>query len=196
MFTFSFRSVFSLPIALCLSSCAQSANTPVDVDGQFAWQTSGSITIARPLPAVTTVMPAKMLGFLPSQSPKGSWLSIDRTTNTVALMDGSDEVTSTHAEGLDLLEPGRFELAHKQRNPLWYAPESYFTNRQLPTPAEGDSRRYLRGALGDFALFLDADTPLHSAPFMSEEISGIRIDEQTLAKMYYSLGVGDIVLVK
>ncbi len=196
MISFSIRSILTPLAVLSIAACSSSKNTPISSSDNTQWQTSGSITIARPLPEVTTVMPSRMLGFLPSQSPKGTWLSIDRENHKVSLMDGADEVTSCTAKGLESLDPGRFELAHKQRNPLWYAPESYFTNRNLPVPSEGDSGRYLRGALGDFALFLDADTPLHSAPFLSDEISGVRLEEQSLAKMYYSLGVGDIVLVK
>ena len=85
---------------------------------------------------------------------------------------------------------------HKQRNPLWYAPDSYFKARLLPLPAEGDRSRFRRGALGEFVLFVDKDTPIHSGPFGSEEIGGIRLEEDDISRLYYQLELGATIRVE
>lgn len=168
----------------CSSLSVRSAQGPVALE-------SGSIVIARPLPAIAP-QPTTMLGFMPSlENRLGAWVSINRDSGEIVLRENDKELFSFVAtEGLESLTPGVFTVVHKQRNPLWYAPDSYFSNRGLPLPAEGSKERFRRGALGEYALYLTPEVPIHSGPVWSEDVGGVRIDEETLSRLYYQLEVG------
>ncbi len=85
--------------------------------------------------------------------------------------------------------PGEYHILHKQATPLWYAPEQYFAARQMDVPAEGDRARYLRGALGEYAIYIDEKTPLHCTVW-TEEIGGIGLSDESLARLFYLLDIG------
>jgi hypothetical protein len=111
-------------------------------------------------------------------------------------MEGSKEIAQGAIEGVSSLRPGTFSVRHKQRSALWHAPEEYFAARGLEVPAAGTKARFLRGALGEFALFIDKDTPIHSGPIATDEIGGIRAEEDLLSQLYYSLEVGSPIEVR
>ena len=74
-------------------------------------------------------------------------------------------------------------LSFSQKNPLWYAPASYFESRKLETPAEGSKHRFLKKALGEEAVFLSNGEVIYSSDMTStEEISGIQVPQDTLKK--------------
>lgn len=173
-------------------------------ENRQGWLADGAITIARSAPLAQALEPSTMLGFLPGTVPAlaspvervGTWLSIDRAQRSISLHNGSTEVAKFDAEGVDKLKPGLFPIVLKQRSPLWYAPDSYFSARNLSIPARGDKSRFRRGALGDFVIFLDKSTPLHSGPIWVDEIGGLRLDENDLSRIYYQLDVGSLIEVK
>jgi len=111
-------------------------------------------------------------------------------------MDGASAIFSLDGEGFENLKEGIFSVLHKQRSPLWYAPDAYFTARKESVPPEGDKERYRRGALGEFAMFLDKDTPLHCGPLSLPEIGGARLDDLQFSRVYYSLPIGAVVEVR
>lgn len=157
----------------------------------------GLIVMSRRAPIAATAKNQTMLGFVPGRSShEGYWLSINRQEKTVNLMQDDKVLKTTNGEGLASLQAGVFKLLHKQRAPLWYAPDSYFQDRALPVPAQGDKARFRRGALGDYAMFLDKSTPIHNGPIWSEEVGGVRVGETDLSKIYYTLDVGSVIEVK
>lgn len=123
-------------------------------------------------------------------------LLINRKAGTIAVIEDGRVVQSVRGEGVENLKAGKFQLLHKQRNALWYAPDSYFSLRNLPLPPAGHRERFRRGALGEFVLFVDESTPLHSGPLASSEIGGVRISETDLARIYYSVAPGIPVQVR
>jgi hypothetical protein len=151
----------------------------------------GSLMISRSLPPPAAPQNTTTLGLLPTYGAHtGTWLLIDTGARTASLMEGDTATVVAPAEGTDTVRPGRFQLLHKQRNPLWYAPPSYFQQRQLPVPPEGDRARFRRGALGDFVLYITKEIPVHSGPVWTDDVGGIRLDDTSLSKMYYMLPVG------
>jgi hypothetical protein len=120
----------------------------------------------------------------------GTWLSINSIERSIRLMSGDSVISTASGDGLDKVTPGTYQLLHKQRNALWYAPDSYFSSRNLPVPPQGDKSRFRRGALGDFVLYINKDTPIHSGPFWSTDIGGIRLEDSELSRIYYQLPVG------
>lgn len=192
---------------------SESGPTPAMVV-ETNWLTDGLIAIARPVPAPSTSLALKswdaptsgaelavnsstLLGFMPlPPTQAAAWLSIDTARQTIALMAGAEVVTTGTGEGLANLKPGTYRIAHKQRQPLWHAPTRYFEARGLPVPAEGDRARFRRGALGDLALFIDQDTPIHSGPIWASEIGGVKLDEAIITPLYEQLEVGAVIEVK
>jgi hypothetical protein len=164
---------------------------------------SGVITVSRQIPAAEAAADIPALGFLPGEARsvataagKPLTLVLNRGKGTVSLLSGEQVVTTVKGEGLDLLAPGSYEVVHKQRNPLWYAPDSYFTARHLPTPTTHDRERFRKGALGEFALFLDKDTAIHAGPIFTNEVGGVRLAEDAIAQLYYRIPVGTTIQVR
>ncbi len=161
----------------------------------------GSVAVGGPIPAIQPLSEllksAQALGFSPVDvMHEGHWLSIDTQNNTLRLMEGAKEVMRGEVQSDSSLRPGTFSLKHKQRSAPWYAPDEYFNSRGLSVPGEGEKGRFLRGALGEFALFLDKQTPLHSGPIASAELGGVKVDETVLSRVYYSLEIGAPIEVR
>lgn len=161
------------------------------------WQSAGSISLFRPVPIFTgDVEATSLLGFAPAPSIHlGSWLKINKGSETISLYDGNRQVISAKMATANLI-PGQYTMMHKQQDPTWYAPDSYFSARGLDIPSEGEASRYLRGALGPYALFLSPETPLHCGPIDTTEIGGAKISEEPLAELYASVAVGTPVVVE
>ncbi len=180
-----------------LSGCAKSVFTSPQASEEFTQD--GSIVISRPLPhRYNASLPLTALGFVPTyQSAPGNWLLIDTAKKTISLMEGEKvSMTSPADFGLSSIKPGSYSLLHKQRNPLWYAPESYFVSRKLAVPPDGDRSRFRRGALGDFVLYLDKDTPIHSGALWSGDVGGVKLDDNALSKIFYVLQIGSPIQVQ
>jgi len=195
-----FASVATTTIALVVAVAGSVGCSPTS-ESPGSWIRDGIITIARPLPLEAgrkiNGSPSSLLGFVPVPGVQGgAWLSISTSEGAINLMNGSSVAASVQGEGIKELRPGTYKVVHKQRAPLWYAPDNYFSVRQLAVPAEGEKSRYLRGALGDFVLFLNKDTPIHSGPIWSDEIGGIRLNEGDISRLYYQLEVGAPVEIR
>jgi hypothetical protein len=161
-----------------------------------AWISDGALSISRGVPNPPALSEhqaagSTMLGFAP-HTIRGtdSRLTVVRSDRTLVILDGASTVQRISGEGIEQLKPGKFTVAHKQRAPLWYAPDAYFTRRGLPVPAANHQERYRRGALGDFAIFLDSGTPIHAGSIWSEDVGGIKVTEEDMARIYYAVAVG------
>ena len=182
-----------------LSGCSVfSSNNPrVAALNTEGWKESGMIVLSRTAPASLASKPAPVLGFLPMETHhKGHWLAINKEKRSISVMSGDETIVSSSAEGLEHLASGTYEVIHKQRNPLWYAPDTYFSSRLLSLPTAESRDRYRKGALGDFAIYISEDVPLHSAPFWSDEVGGVRLNNKDISRLYYSLDVGSVVEIK
>ena len=133
-------------------------------------------------------------GFLPADNE--AWLMVDTQTRSMVLYRGDENVRSMQVEGEIALKPGVYSLQHKQKQPLWYAPDGYFQKRQLDIPSPDAQARYRRGALGEYAMYLTNSFPIHSSPIWSTDVGGIKVARSELSSMYYMLPVGSTVVIK
>ncbi|MBN8549694.1 MAG: L,D-transpeptidase [Deltaproteobacteria bacterium] len=186
--------LFALSL-LCACSKTPTASLPQQ---NAQWLKDGMIAISRPVPSIRHSASQEMLGFMPIQAPKhsGAWVAFDTSKNTLSIMNGEKALSVISGQGFENLKPGNYSIVHKQKEALWYAPDAYFTARNLPIPAKGDRSRFRRGALGDFVLYLDKDTPIYSGPVWDAEIGGVRLEESDVAKLYSSIEVGSSVEVR
>lgn len=208
---YKFSSLFlllsaALSSSTMLSSCGfNSESIKLNETENIAWLESGTLSVGGPVSQNNTAIQISDSNDYLSQSygfsisgPRS--LVIEPSKNRASLYVAGREVSKAQlleSEGFDAskLPAGTYTIAHKQRNPLWYAPDEYFSARGLKVPDQGDKMRFLRGAYGDFALFLDADKAIHSGPFDLQEISGIRCEEKEMSKIFYSMEVGDRVQI-
>lgn len=180
-----------------LTACSTLRESATPASSTMSLHASGSVLLAKPLPEISIPEPTRLLGFLPFYAAQtGKWLSISKAKDSIRLMEGNEVVLETSGEGIDYMPNGVFQVLHKQRNALWYAPDEYFTKRKMDIPPPGDRARFRRGALGSFVLFIDKNTRIHSGPLWSNEIGGIKLSDQDLSRIYYQLDLGSVVEVK
>jgi len=127
---------------------------------EIQFQKSGTILLSRAMPQKVArasvpgthrmMMPLigyipPSVGFLPADNE--TWLEIDSLSKKLTLFRGKKVLAVVQAEGMIGAEPGLYALQHKEKDPLWYAPDKYFSKRKLGVPTEDAQTRYLRGAL-------------------------------------------------
>jgi hypothetical protein len=111
-------------------------------------------------------------------------------------MVGNNKVQDFKASGTVSLASGAYALQRKDREPLWYAPDTYFERRMLQVPPPQDPIRYRRGALGSYAMFLTPESFIHSSLVCSEEVGGLKLEETELSSLFEALPLGSSVVVK
>ena len=189
------RALLGLSAALAMTACSSSPTaTSTEQQSTLQLASGGLVSINRVAPAISS--PSLLFGFMPEKDQKNTWLEINTTNKEVYLFEKGELVQKAKVEGNLDFEPGRYQIKHKQRSALWYAGDDYFLSRQLPVPEVGNRERYRRGALGDFALFLDTETPIHSSPIWTAEVGGLKLEDQQMRKIYYALEVGSVVEVR
>jgi lipoprotein-anchoring transpeptidase ErfK/SrfK len=203
IFMVSFSSSVVLRSFVTLFGCVFLGCSQAGIEKQQTslWKTSGSFTIARAAPSVSQGSEhGVLMGFMPSElnssTPKGKWIRVDRASNSLVLMDGTSSVTSAQVDGIDRMHSGKYQVIHKQKDPMWYAPDSYFANRHLEVPGKMDRERFRRGALGSYVVYFDKQTPLHSSPIPCDEVGGVRMDEKNMVEFYSQLPVGAEIEVR
>jgi hypothetical protein len=114
--------------------------------------------------------------------------SADATANPPPLVFAS--------EGAQNLKPGSFSITLKEEAPLWYAPTEYFIRRKMSVPEEGSRARFMRAALGNRALYLNDQTPIHSGPVWLGEIGGVQIKAPEMEQLFSLIPIGTRVEVR
>ncbi len=135
-----------------------------------------------------------MTGILPAANE--IWLEIDSSKKTMSLIKGEERLKTISMQGQIPLAPGKYALQYKQHFPTWYAPNSYFEKRNLQVPSEQDQGRYLKGALGEYALYPTSSVIIHSSPIWSDEIGGLRVKKDEIAEVFSQLSLGSSIVVK
>jgi len=198
-------------ILLILGSCGATKPFNLSAPGS-KFLSSGSIVLSRQIsesviaPGVATAANSTakyspILGYIPPMTgvlPAANeiWLEIDSSNKTMTLIKGEQRLKTIPMQGQLPLAPGKYALQHKQQSPTWYAPDSYFQKRNLEIPAEQDQGRYLKGALGEYALYPTASVVIHSSPLWSDEIAGLRVKKSEIAEVFSQLSLGSSIVVK
>ncbi|MCB0329108.1 MAG: hypothetical protein KDD70_05580 [Bdellovibrionales bacterium] len=183
---------------------------------------SGSLVIAKRLPPVTNLEQIPLYGFLPIQpisqrsEPSGlervqqetaapRWIEVNSSIGTITVKEGLRTVLSApldRSTGTEFKpESRKSQVITISKNPTWMAPDSYFLERGLPIPPEGDASRFLKGALGEIALFLDNGTVIHSGPEFSlgskhTAPNGFRVAKSELVKLSELVQYGTKIVIR
>lgn len=187
--------VILLPLLLLMTGCATSSFNP---GAGETWLPDGTLALLRPIPK-QNLSSEPMARMRPPEMEEPNvppHLTVHSQSHSLTLaLPGSAPVT-IQAQGTYALKPGTYSVALKQNEPLWYAPPTYFLRRGIQVPAEGSKARFMRGALGSKAIFLDREIPIHSGPVWTEEIGGLRVSEADMAKIFDAIAIGGKVEVR
>ena len=132
--------------------------------------------------------------YLPAENE--TWLEVIKDEKKIVLRKGKESVKEIAGEGEINIKPGEYYLQHKQKQPLWYAPDDYFAKRKLQTPDTQNRLRYRKGALGQYVLYPTTAFAIHCAPIWSEDVGGLRVSLSELSSIYYMLPVGAPIVVR
>ncbi len=190
------RGAATLILACFLSGCSPFRALKSGASG--SWLDNGSLALSRPVPTqVSTERASLAASSIPALSQSDvAQIVISRSSRTItAIQPGSAPITFK-TEGAQLLPAGSFSITLKENGPLWYAPNEYFTKRALPVPEQGSRARFLRAALGQQALYLNDQTPIHSGPVWLREIGGLRLKRSEMDQLYSLVTVGTRVEVR
>ena len=66
----------------------------------------------------------------------------------------------------------------------------------MPVPPAGSKARYLRGALGEYAIYLDSELAIHNASIWCDEVGGVKVDGQLAQNILKSVQPGSLVVVE
>lgn len=214
-------SSFSVPIRFFLTACASSAfilgchgRTTVDLDHSSTLLSSkvqpGSVTVARLAPPITNSSGSGVsssFGFmgsdftrsnssnlLPSVAPNTILLTL--SNETIALNSPATGFKSARASGLNRVTPGNYSIAMKLENPSWYAPDTYFSKRELSVPPANDRLRYRKGAFGSAVVYLNNGIPIHSSEIEDSDVEGIKVPEDLMTSLIELANPSTGVIVK
>ena len=198
-------------IICCLlfaSACTMSRSAEEARNTKSSFQESGTIGISQQIPTDQNIKIAKqekkvmapLIGYVPNAEEffpayNEHWLKVDKATKTLVLLRGEEELKRVVAEGEIKLKPGTYSLQHKEVDPLWYAPDTYFTTRNIDGPESDDLGRYRRGAYGEYALFLYKGLSIHNSPIWTDEVGGLRVEKEEVRELYRKLGVGSQIII-
>ncbi len=95
---------------------------------------------------------------------------------------------------------GRFQVQYKELNPVWIAPDWFFIENNLPVPAVNHSSRYMRGTLGDAAVYISQDLAIHGTnkpELIGQRVSHgcIRLENRFAKRLYNNVQVGTEVII-
>jgi len=95
---------------------------------------------------------------------------------------------------------GAFEVGRKKQDPLWYAPDWHYVERGRPIPPAYSEERYLRGVLGDYALYLSDEIAIHgtedaSSVGRASSHGCLRMNNADIAIVYPLVEIGTQVAI-
>jgi lipoprotein-anchoring transpeptidase ErfK/SrfK len=95
---------------------------------------------------------------------------------------------------------GIFEVGRMKKDPAWYAPDWHWLEKGLRPPPAGDPRRYIPGALGDYALYIDDEIAIHGtrdrrSVGRASSHGCIRMYNEDIATVFGMVAIGTKVIV-
>jgi lipoprotein-anchoring transpeptidase ErfK/SrfK len=149
---------------------------------------------------------------LQALQPTGRYLIIDTVSNRLYLKQGDTlllEAVCSTGSGERLITDqgewtfktprGKFRIRSKVRDPVWRKPDWAFLEKGLSIPVN-DGERFVKGALGDWALGLGDGYFIHGTPYtrlLGQSVSHgcIRLHNRDLGIVAEHVMIGDLVYI-
>ena len=95
---------------------------------------------------------------------------------------------------------GTFQVEYKERNPVWIAPDWYYVENNLPVPPQNDRSRYMRGTLGEAAVYISPHLAIHGTDkpeLIGQRVSHgcIRLENRYAKRLFSNVQVGTEVVI-
>ena len=186
-----------LPILLlCSCTLYTQRQETINQAVETTYNQSGMIAIAESLPTYKSELSPQIVSFLAADNKiEGNWLLIDTKHRTLSIKNGDETLDTVAIKGNMGVRPGMYSVFYKEESPLWYASDNYYYSRNLTPPQKYSQERYVKGALGNFAIFLNENIAIHDSKINTFDVQGLRIDSNDIKKVYSSLKSGALVRV-
>ena len=95
---------------------------------------------------------------------------------------------------------GRFKVEYKERDPVWIAPDWFYVENNLPVPPTNHPSRYMRGTLGEAAIYISEHLAIHGTDrpeLIGQRVSHgcIRLENRYTKRLYHNVQVGTEVII-
>jgi lipoprotein-anchoring transpeptidase ErfK/SrfK len=169
-----------------------------------------------PLPSGDPSAPLQPLP-VPAQvfvdTASGAFVLVDLDHNRLRFMDGEEIVweapvgtgtglhlKSEEGDWLFTTPRGVFQVKYKEEMPVWYLPDWYFIEKDLPIPAEEAPERKQEGQLGVAAVYLGEEIAIHgtSRPeLLGQRVSHgcIRLENKFAQRLYHNVQIGTPIVI-
>ena len=143
----------------------------------------------------------------------GAYVLIDLDVNRLRFMDGDVviwEAPVGTGTGLRLASEdtewhfstprGVFQAKFKEELPVWYLPDWYFLEKNLPVPPQNSPSRKLAGQLGVAAVYLGEEIAIHGTDrpeLLGQRVSHgcIRLENRFAQRLYHNVQIGTPIVI-
>jgi hypothetical protein len=197
------RGAVGVTILLGASGCASVGG------GGASTESDAAAEAARSAPLHPMAMTPQQ--FLANAS--GTYVVVDLDTNLLRVMDGPTRLweapvgtgTGLRLKGDDgewhfSTPRGVFQIQYKEELPVWYMPDWYFVEKNLPLPPPDSPERKLPGQLGVAAVYLGAEIAIHGTnkpELLGQRVSHgcIRLANDYALRLFHNVQVGTPVVI-
>ena len=152
---------------------------------------NGMIAISESLPTIKSDLSPQIVTFLAADNKiDGNWLLVDTRRRTLSIKNGDTTLDTVDIQGNMGVRNGMYRVFYKEEYNIWY---DY--SRNMTPPEQFSKERYVKGALGNFAIFLSENIAIHDSKISTFDVQGLRIDSNDIKKVYSSLKSGALVRV-
>ena len=186
------KSLLTLTVIILFSSllaCGTRNKESQKVALNNNWLDSGSLSITRSVPQIieNTEIQNIGLGFSASSNKVADQIINKAKTVTINIKNGQIEFENSKKTSKNLsannVERKTYKVVLKEENSVWHASDKYFQDRGLEVPAVGHKDRFLKSALGSYAIFLEGNKALHNAEISSKDVDGIYLESKDLIEL-------------
>jgi hypothetical protein len=143
----------------------------------------------------------------------GKFVVVDLDKNVLSFMDG-DRVLweapvgtgtglrlQSEAGEWDFSTPrGVFQVKFKEEMPVWYLPDWYFVEKDLPIPPQNSPSRRLLNQLGVAAVYLSDEIAIHGTErpeLLGQRVSHgcIRLENKYAQRLYHNVQIGTPIVI-
>lgn len=143
----------------------------------------------------------------------GAFVLVDLDVNMLRFMEGETVVweapvgtgTGLRLQGEDgewhfSTPRGVFQAVFKEELPVWYLPDWFYVENNLPIPAFNDPSRKREGQLGVAAVYLGAEIAIHGTDrpeLLGQRVSHgcIRLENRFAQRLYHNVQIGTPIVI-
>lgn len=95
---------------------------------------------------------------------------------------------------------GVFQVKYKEEMPVWYLPDWYYVEKNLPIPADNDPSRRLPNQLGVAAVYIGEEIAIHGTDrpeLLGDRVSHgcIRLENRFAQRLFHNVQIGTPVVI-